>query len=270
MHTRSRTSIWLLALALLLLVISPCSVFFPQPTPTLMPGTPTETPVIKFTATPNSSPTSSVTPSPYPTKPSTPQPGWVTEFAQPILDVIADRPPSFQDDFGAGSAGWKEAYCTGTMEYIEGELILTNCRIYHTNIDWRDFVLEFDIHYMEGTTPSSYFVFAFRDLGSEGHQMTIYPNGDVLIGFANRTGESDSTWFRGSAHPANQTNHILLIAKENRFAFYLNDQPLFSTENNRYPFGRSVYYAENPGPNAQAILAMDNFRIWDISDIPIP
>ena len=31
-----------------------------------------------------------------------PPPGWVTDFAQPILVALADRAPSFQDDFGPG------------------------------------------------------------------------------------------------------------------------------------------------------------------------
>ncbi len=195
----------------------------------------------------------------------TQQPSWVTDFAQPILDTIADRAPNFQDNFGTGSAGWEKDYCPGDMKYINEELIIRNCRVYRSNIDWRDFAVEFDIRYMEGTAPTSYFSFQFRDLGNAGHSIRIDPNGDVLIGFA----KTDGVWL-GGAQPAYQTNHILLIARGNRFAFYLNGEPFYYTENDAYPFGRSIFYVENPGQNTEAIVALDNFQIWDISNVAIP
>ena len=204
-------------------------------------------------------------------EPSASGPVWVSNFAKPILDVIASRPPDFQDDFGsAGSAGWKEDFCTGSMEIVDGELFFTNCRIYRSNIDWSDFALEFDIRYVEGTTPSSYFSFHFRDIGNAGHSITISINGDVRIAFADGAKGFNEVSFEGGALPANQTNHILLITKGSRFAFYLNGKPFYYTENDVYRYGRCVFYAENPGSNAQAILAMDNFKIWDISDLEIP
>lgn len=228
---------------------------------------PTTTEVISPTATrtaiPTSSPTVTPTRTPRPTPTLTPLPSWVGSFAQPILDAIASRPPDFQDDFGIGSAGWKKDYCPGSMEYVDGELVFKNCRIYRPGIDWRDFAVEFDIRYLEGNTPSSYFSFQFRDLGNSGHSFRIDQNGEVLIGFANIEG----MWLKG-AHPANQWNHILLIAKENEFAFYLNGEPFYHAENDAYRFGRCVFYAENPSTNTQAILAMDNFKIWDLDKIP--
>ncbi len=59
------------------------------------------TDLVSITPTPNSSPTL-VPSSPPTTAPSpslTPYPDWVTEFAEPILDSIAERTPDFEDDF---------------------------------------------------------------------------------------------------------------------------------------------------------------------------
>jgi hypothetical protein len=58
----------------------------PAPTNTLSPtGT--------NTALPTSSPTATPTRSPHPTSTVTTIPAWVADFAQPILDAIANRPP---------------------------------------------------------------------------------------------------------------------------------------------------------------------------------
>ncbi len=201
---------------------------------------------------------------PQPT--ATAMPSWVTDFAQPILDAISDRAPSYQDDFGARSARWMEDWCPGGMEFVEGELIFTNCRMYRSNIDWPDFALEFDVRFVEGTTPSSYFEFDFRNTANRGHTVRIDQNGDVSISFAYGGGVAVFT----GAHPGVQRNHLVVIARGNRFAFYLNGEPLYYTESDAYRYGRCRFRAERPDLGGQAILAIDNFRIWDLSDLSLP
>jgi hypothetical protein len=87
-----------------------------RPSATPMPPTstppPSETPAPSLTPTLSSTLTPSLTPSPRPTRTATPAPAWVTDFAQPILDAIALRPPNFQDDFDDQSGGWQiESWC---------------------------------------------------------------------------------------------------------------------------------------------------------------
>ena len=83
-----------------------CSTFLPQGTPILTPVVSTETLIPTFTPTDTSTPNPTVTPSPRPTKTATPVPGWVTDFAEPILAAIADRPPDFEEDFTEAGPGW--------------------------------------------------------------------------------------------------------------------------------------------------------------------
>jgi len=232
--------------------------------PTTLAPAPTVTPTPALILAVASTPTPPVAPTPRPTRTASPQPEWVTEFAEPILEAIADRTPSFQDDFGAGSAGWKEGYCPGSMKYIEGELVVTDCRVLRTNIDWRDFALEVDVRFLEGTISTAEWWLHFRDPGESSgldHILTLSDNGNVRISLAKRTGGHDSADFDNVALSNNQTNHILLIAKGNRFAFYLNGQPLHYAESDALRFGMSWF-------DATGEVAMDNFKIWDISDIP--
>ncbi len=257
-------SIQSLILVTLLLVISSCSQFVSQPTPTLTPGRPTETPVPSLNPTTTNTSTPAFTPSLRPTNTPTPQPGWVTDFAQPILDAIADRPPSFKDDFGPGSTGWEKDNCAGSMKYIDGELVITNCRVFRPNTDWRDLALEVDMYFIKGTASSTEWALHFRDVGNSGHNLSLYHNGLIAISFTKAHGESDNVEFRNSTLSNDQTHRVRLIAQGNRFAFYLDGLPLYYAENDEYLFGRCVFFSE-PGA-----AAMDNLRIWDISKIPTP
>jgi hypothetical protein len=253
-----------LVLPIIVLVNSSCGSFSPQPTPTLTPIAPTETPVPSFTPTVSSTPVPSITPSPPPTKTSTPQPGWVTELAQPILSAIADRAPSFQDDFSAGSAGWSKDYCEGSIKVVEGELIANKCRFFRPNTDWRDFVLKVDMRFLEDTPSSGEWSLHFRDVGNSGHSLTLYHSGYLTVSFTKAKGPSSDIEFANSTLSNHKIHHILLIAKGNQFAFYLDNRPLYHAKNDEYSFGRCVFYVES------GTVAMDNVRMWNIADIQVP
>jgi hypothetical protein len=275
-----KTNPFSLVVAILAVSILSCSVLqsVPAPattpipafttTPTLihtsMPIPNTETPAPSFTPTNTSTPEPSVTPPPRSTRTSTPQPAWVTDFAQPVLDVIALRTPSFQDNFGPGSAGWKEDWCEGSMKYIEGELVVTNCRVFRPNIDWRDFALEVDMRFLKDTKSSAEWALHFRDLGNSGHVLSLYHTGDLAISFTKAKGPSTRVEFDYPGLSDDQIHHLLLIAKGTQFAFYLDGKPFYYAEDDAYLFGRCVFFVES------GAAAMDNFKIWDISDIPTP
>jgi hypothetical protein len=150
------------------------------------------------------------------------------------------------------------------MKFIEGELIATKCRFFRSNTDWRDFVLEVDMRFLEDTTSSGEWSLHFRDLGNSGHSLTLHHSGYLAISFTKAKGESSYTEFDNSALSNDQIHHILLIAKGNQFAFYLDSQPLYYAKNDEYNFGRCVFYVES------GTVAMDNLRIWNIADIQTP
>jgi hypothetical protein len=150
------------------------------------------------------------------------------------------------------------------MKYVGGELVISNCRVFHPNTDWRDVALEVDMHFMEGTDTSSEWALHFRDLGNSGHILSLYHTGYLAIGFTKAKGDSTYLEFANPALANDQTHHVLLIAKGNRFAFYMDGQPLYYAENDEYLFGRWVFFVES------GAAAVDNLRIWDISSIPAP
>ncbi len=57
-------------------------------------------------------------------------------------------------------------------------------------------------------------------------------------------------------------NHILIIAKGQTFALYVNDQPTFYQEREYvWPNGGIMLEVQDRP------VAFDNFKIWDISDL---
>jgi hypothetical protein len=260
---------------------TPVSTSTETPTPTTAPlstetlaptSTSTETPAPSSTPTISSTPTLSVTPFPRPTKTSTPQPRWVTDFAQPILDIIALRPPKFQDDFDDKSGGWQiEGWCEPwRMKYQAGELVLTSCGARRAKLAYTDFVAKLDGRFLPDTHGDASWAIFFRDIGGPSYLYGVNYDGSIgLWGFG-----QEYQSFPSAAIPGYQTNHLLLIAKGSKFAFYANDKPVYFINDANYQWGDiwirawgggSANIADNP-----TTVAFDNFMIWNISDISTP
>ncbi|MGC1376255.1 MAG: hypothetical protein WA821_08535 [Anaerolineales bacterium] len=220
---------------------------------------------------PTLTPGPSATPSPRPTNTSTPQPQWVTDFAQPILNAIASRTPNFQDDFHDKSGGWqREDWCGITrMKYQDGQLVLTSCGAQRKNIDYPDFVAELDGRFLPGTKGNAEWAIFFRDNGGPAYFFGLHDTAGTvgLWGFGN-----DFQSFPAAAVPGYGTNHLLLIAKKSEFAFYVNGKPLRYLKDAKCRWG-NIWFRTWGNSNAAAypsIVAFDNFKLWDISDISIP
>jgi hypothetical protein len=248
-------------------VLSSCGVTSPQPTLPSKPIAATVMPVPSSPPTATRTAAPSPTPTPPPTNTPTPLPGWVTGFAQPILAAIADRPPGFQDDFGPGSAAWEAAgWCGRRMKYLEGEMVVTDCRLTRPGINYTDFVVEFDGRFPPGAAVGSKWLFHFRDLGGPSHTLDVHYNGDVDLYFKTAAAEDATTGFSypRAAHPEDQANHFLVIGKGSRFAVYLNGQPLSYAEVSYIRYGDFRFFADG------TVFALDNFKVWNIADISIP
>jgi len=222
---------------------------------------PTSTLTQTFTSTPNSTstPTLHLTSTPRPTSTQTPQPAWVTDFAQPILDVIAKRTPIFQDDFHDKSGGWQaDDWCGRRMEYVQEELVVTNCRLSNPHINYSDFVAEFDAHYFIGASSGSSWSFKFRNTEGPNYSLAITSGGDVQVSFE-QEGNYD---FQGLANSGIQSNHAMVIAKGSKIAIFINGEALFSAEVNLIRYGDLSFFADD------TVLAIDNLKIWNIYDLP--
>jgi hypothetical protein len=216
-------------------------------------------------ATPTITPTSlpTLTRTPRPTATATPLPEWVTDFAQPILDEIANRAPNIQEDFNNNSGGFRtDGECGKQIKYLDGEMLLTGCPARRAGIDYADFVVEFDARIYPGESSNSEWSFYFRDQGNANpHQeIKMSYNGDVSIHFHN---DDTSYDFPGAANAGNQTNHIMIIGKGSKIAIYLNHQPLFYYPNLAFRYGDFEFWV-------YIKLAVDNFRVYNVGDISVP
>jgi basic membrane protein A len=210
-----------------------------------------------------------------PTPTATAAPKWVTDFAQPILDAIAGREPDFQDDFDDTTGLWK-AYpgrSCGLLEISQdGELALQRCWAYRENIDYPDIVAEVDGRFLpesatEGPEGSAYWDVVIRETEfGHGYSVRIRYDGVVEV-----YGVGD---FPGAAHSALQSNHLVLIAKGAQFALFINDRPLTYFEDDTSRWGTIVFElprgAEYVFADRQISVALDNFKLWDVSDVSLP
>jgi hypothetical protein len=252
-----RKSLWIWGVLLLAAIITG-SIFIMRSLGSDPLPTSTSVPSFTSTSTLTSTPTLSRTSTPRPTATKTPQPAWVTDFARPILDTIASRSPSFQDDFGLGSAGWQaDDYCGRRMQYVKGELVVTDCRLSNPNINYVDFVAEFDARFFAGAGRDSEWAFHFRDIGPS-YEIRINYLGDVRLFFY----EGNDYDFPGVANPGEQSNHVMVIAKGSRIAFYINSEPLTAVDISSLRYGDLRFFADG------TILAIDNFKIWNINSLP--
>jgi len=235
---------------------------------------PTVTPTPALILTVASTPTPPATATARPTRTASPQPEWVTSFAQPILDAIASRPPDFQDDFDDESGLWQVPHghgCGALQISQDGELVLQNCSVYREKIDYPDMVAELDARFLPDTTAdvADWGVHIRKVDFGHGYRLRIWYDGQVdLEGFERGDGQ-----FPGAANSGLQSNHLLLIAKGTRFAFYVNGQPFAYVEDDTNRWGTIMfvlpagieYTFGNP-----VVVALDNFKLWDISDVAIP
>jgi hypothetical protein len=269
----SKISPFFLVVVMLALTILACRVLAPKSAPT---ATPSPTSTITLTPTISSTPSPSITPSPHPTRTSTPQPKWVIDFAQPILDAISLRKPDFQDHFDDKSGSWRQPDknpCGQRIEIRDGELVLTDCRAHPTNINYADFVAEFDARFLPDTNKHSEWLFFFRLYDTPYTSFAVNYDGSVSIIDLLNVGESLD--FPSAAKSGLETNHLLVIAKGSKFAFYVNNQPFCYLESPSVFQQGDILLGNYDGSGAvdiahPAIVAFDNFKIWNIREIPLP
>jgi len=217
----------------------------------------TSTPPATLTLTATFTPIPSITPSPTPT--NTPLPDWAINFSEPILRFIQDRPPDFQDDFHDQSGGWQfDEYHRGSqIKYIEGEIIV-GANIHNQRINFTDFVLEVDGRNLWNSEADELtrWSIGFRDNGLANYEVGIYYSGKIGIWMYSDYLEP------GWAPSGTELNHVMLIAKGAEFALYVNGQPIAYWKEGTIRYGTIALQQRH------STVAFDNFKIWDISDLP--
>ena len=205
---------------------------------------------------------------------ATPPPSWVTDFAEPILAAIAGQQPDFQDDFSDKSGGWTTAtFCAdwGELNYDEGELTFSDTCWIFREMWYPDFVAELDYHFIPGTGTSGRWGFKYRHLAggadAGSNEYVFHYNGAVAAGLVTSStldrGSVENTWLQGAALRGTDTNHVLAIAKGQAYALFINDRPVF------YKIGNPIWPNGAIQFDMEDTVAIDNFKIWDISGISL-
>lgn len=283
------------AMAIFVLLISACaSETQTVPMPTDIPA---ETP-IPLTSTPEYTPTPKSTSTPIPTRTTTPIPGWVTDFAEPILNAIKDKPPKFQDDFSNPNSGWQigrlnevDPYAqatppspgrhfVGERGYIDGEYFTFaenySCVWSGTNPHvgaYLDFVAEFDVRFFSGEDGKWQINFRRIDNGLYNLGGDKSLSNVSFTKCSPQTGpgcEGLATYSGNQVNGGNEWNHILLIVRGARMAAYANGIPILFTDDksftDEFKMGRFALSVCSGSTSME--IRWDNLKIWDIYNLP--
>jgi serine/threonine protein kinase len=192
-------------------------------------------------------------------------PAWVTDFSEPILAEVSKYPPTINDDFQDNSGGWYEPYgCDrdSKMSFVDGELIF-GCELSRSNMAYKDFVLEFDTHFVQGKGNTGQLRIVYRN----AYEFLLDSNGNITLFMTDWYKKRDFNYFPPSkAFGDYKTNHMLIIARGNRYAFYVNGIPVHYLEDVYYFTSEPIRFNIFDGGNTA--VALDNLKIWDLEKIP--
>jgi hypothetical protein len=278
------------AVAIFVVLISACvseTQIIPMPT-----DKSTETP-IPLTSTLDYTPTAKPTSTSRPTHTATPVPDWITSFAQPILNVIKDKPPRFEDDFSNAASQWSTGrteenlnpqsatqdpgqHIFGQTGYIDGEYFTTADPVSCVGGDnrrigvYKDFVAEFDTRFVSGTQGGLQIQFHRNEIGL--YSVNMDKRGDTWIGKCAKTSCGAITEYSGYP-PFDETkwNHFTIVVRIPKMAVFANGIPIMYVEDTKatqeFETGKFSLTVCNFGGSPMEIR-WDNLKIWDISNLP--
>jgi hypothetical protein len=128
-------------------------------------------------------------------------------------------------------------------------------------------VAELDARILKATDPGGW-GFIFREQPfpqSFRYHINFTSNGLSL--FLNTGSYTDLFYLQGApVHPAPETNHLLVIAKGPNIAIYVNGEPVTVVSDSTLSSG-IVSLGIHAGEQ-ETEVRFDNFKIWNISDLP--
>ena len=201
----------------------------------------------------------------------------VTEFGDPILLAINDRPPDFQDDFSKKSSKWE--FSTKGAEGKKGSLEITNSvlamngegqGVYHTwnsGIKFSNFVLQVDLN-TQKLTPGCGAAIQwgctgpgriFWLLGGEGWQVySICQSQPDIVFTADMPSEGP--------FPSNSSGvfTVTIISKDPEFAIYLDGNPLTYLKDIDRPPRSDLQFGLWASIPDICTAEFDNLKIWNL------
>lgn len=275
----------IMVITVLIMLLAACA---PAGTPVLAPAEktpPPETLVVMNTPTrgvePTQTPllTSTLAPSPTlkPTRTATPEPEWVAQFAQPILNIIAVRAPDYTEDFSEASPDWQQEIKKCYVEpgrdceisdgvYKISSKILNEWAVTQIPcfLPFVNFAMSVDINTGQLSGENSADV-AYNHRGSE-FDFEIKDRGRWSVRIHDP--ENQNAGLGQVTIPLSQKiQKFLVIVHNNQIAFYLNDLPMAHADFIPVKNDRNLtLMAWSGGGTAKA--EYDNVKIWVLDKVP--
>ena len=245
-------------------------------------ATPTVFIVPTLTFTPTPPPTASPSPLP-PTRVVPPPPAWVGDFSDPILAALGDTPPVFKDDFSGYNLGWfyvKRGSADGPFYApIEEEALplriptgreYRDFFVYNPYLRRADFVLTLDFKFGK-TQPFDVLRFQFDQSPEQAVQFDLSKHEDWSFDWSLRSPQQSASGAYQYFSP--EFIRVTVILRGQECAFYVNDDPLGYLSQcraeavvDRSPRSVSFHLLSTTGQ--QALVTVDNVKLWDLDQVP--
>lgn len=196
-------------------------------------------------------------------------------FAEPILQAIADRKADVADDFSAVDKNWScNGNPLGTTEecrVADGVIRLTPARGAFSDLShpWMvagSFVLTIDAREVSGSC-ASYFQFFVMgpDRWSNLHLNPCMNEASLHAGYGGQP-HPELEGSGGSVRPVGEVNHIQVIVRGPRFAYYLNDELVAYFEDSHLDAVHQIGFRCNALP--EMVCEFDNVKFWNLDNVP--
>ncbi len=214
----------------------------------------------------------------------------VQAFARPILAAIANLPADYTEDFNDPNSGWPSGKTDrpsglgiDARGYIDGEYFIRapalppdQCCIDSLGDKrtpaFTEVVVTVDFRFITDSSGTAC-VDAVRlneDPNKPWYNFCISNNGDYNIakntpssgGVSMASGHIAS--FKGGPAP----NHLMIVAKSNQMAFFLDEQPVQLIQAETVPPG-GVVFSISSDTASPLEVRFDNLKVWNIASMPL-
>jgi hypothetical protein len=211
---------------------------------------PTTTLTLPPTQTPTFLPTKTQIPLETPTPMPTELPAWVSEFADPILEITSSHLANIQSSFDEFPYWLKFGDCPDFMlpKITNGELVWTGCTM-TWSMWYTDFVIEMDIRHIN--IPHGW---AFNFRGVPGYTFDQYHIGRMA---------TDGSVVDDVSISLADPYQVRILVQEYETALFVDDQPmLYGNLPVIYKNGKAEWFT-----GEDLSVAFDNIRIWNLNDL---
>lgn len=269
--------VWRILIAVIILAAIVMSVFVWEQAHKTIPlisqvSSPRNTPVIPIT-----SPVLSITDAPETSAApaSGPQSERARTFAGPILTLVAQRKPDFEEDFKKINPDWMMKV-TGDLSAYAIEEGVARFWVNQDNSSMsnekaftgKDFVLQLDTRLVSGDTTSWIGIDIHAGPSMHGFYTSLHPAAQEWFS-SGRWGGDNYNYASGTDKaliPGGKPVQITIIVRGSRYALYLDQTPMsFFEDSNLDNPGATYFHCESVSP---AVCEFDNVKYWNLANIP--